>query len=140
MINLSLSSSVNLGDVEVGELGLVLALVDLAPDVAVALHQVLDPVAVAQAVVRVDWLGDMDGVFLDGEASVIQLLGVLHGDEAGEHRDIGLAGKDKRTSLERLGLAVVPPHALLRVDQHEIALLEQRNRGVEELLHGLQVG
>ena len=132
--------SVDFGHADVAEFGLVFALVDAAPDVAVALHEVLDPVAVAEAVVGVDGLGDMDGVLLDGEAGLVELLGVLHCDEAGEDGDIGLAGEHVRAALEGLGLAVVPPHALLGVYQDEVAFPEERGRGVEELLHGLKVG
>jgi len=132
--------SVDFWHAEIAEFCLVFVLVDSAPDVGVALHEVLDAVAVAEAVVGVDGLGDVDGVLLDGEAGLVELFGVLHGDEAGEDGDIGLAGEDVGAALEGLGLAVVPPHALLGVDEDEVAFLEQRRRGVEELLHGLEVG
>lgn len=89
--------------------------------------------------IRIDGLWDVDGVLLDGEACLVKLLGVLHCDEAGEHRNIGLACEHICASLERLGLAVVPPHALLRIHKDEVAFLQQCVRGVKELLHCLEV-
>ena len=131
--------SVNLRDVEVLELGLVLAFIDSAPDVGVPLLEVLDAVAVAQAVVREDRLGDVDRVLLDWKSGVVERLGVLHRDETGEYGDIGLAGEDVGAAFEGLGLAVVPPHALFGIDQHEVAFLQEGDGRVGELLHGLEV-
>ena len=46
----------------------------------------------------------------------------------------------KGAGLQGLGLAVVPPHALLRVDQQTVALRQHPVYRPEELLHGLHVG
>ena len=119
---------------------MILALVDLFPQLIVAVEHILDALAVGEIGIRIDRLADVDGIFLYKEAVLAHDVGILHGDEARQDGYVVAYRKAVSAVLEGLGLAVVPPHGLLGIDEDEVALLQEHIHALHELLHGAQAG
>ena len=81
----------------------------------------------------------MNGVFLNGEAVLAENIRVLHRNEAGKNGDVVFGGEDVSPLLQGLGLAVIPPHALLGIDQNEVTVTQKGAYGVREFFEGLVV-
>src|SRR5574344_65042 len=78
----------------------------------------------------------MDCICLYGESVSVDVVGVFHSNKARYNRYFAFRCKNESTLLHRLRLAVVPPHALLRINKHKVSSLEQIVNRSHKLVHG----
>ncbi len=96
-------------------------LVDLFPLLLIGLHHHHDVLSLREEDIRIDRLKDMEGVGLNESATIIDLVGITHGDEGWDDWDIVLRSEDESALLKRFWFAIIPPHLLLWVDEDEVA-------------------
>ena len=118
---------------------MIFGFIDFLPDLIIFKHHVCNLPAGFQGRIRIDRRRYMDSIFLYIETVLAHDIGILHCDKAGQNRGFIFGGKGEGTGFEGLWLAVIPPHTLFGIKQHEIAALNQLIGCADEFLHGFAV-
>ena len=132
-------SLVSIRDGSVIQRHLILGFVYILPHLIVFLHHIISPGFARQGSVRIYRRRNMDSVLLNVETVIAHYIRVLHSYEARQYRHTAFDSKTESTSFQRFGLAVVPPHTLLRVEKHKVPLCQQLVKCCVKLFHRVKV-